>query len=440
MASSVFPEKRTRSQLTIPDDLLLHLSQGSPLKDARRHKNNRKESTLRVDGEVVDDSEDELLLSPPKPGNNATRMTKRSVSPPPQDEYALKPKSPREWRELKRPKLDFGEETALNGHPLIMTSHVPPYRPGHSRSYSQPASGIKSTRVRSGTVSTSSNADASSTTERDETSAKGKGRAQSVPLFVPPGIPRIDLRNPPPSPRKHKSRSPSKEPELRIVLAPTLVAKLATIPDEAMNVDEDSSSTVQPNVTSELSSIDIMTKEPILPPPTKEKSSPLLLPLIVEPPATPICEPTSPMSPLTPLPETPLPSKFVGEENRYTAPGWESIAEEEIPPLSLPPSPHKPLPALVSTMQSRLPRPSSSTNLAHSGDKNSKAPHSPAIASLAASASKIANSTPNVNNAFAVLMANAREKKDQAKIKGKGKAQAAVTKTISSGTNSKPVA
>ncbi|KAG6861163.1 hypothetical protein C0995_003172 [Termitomyces sp. Mi166 len=448
MTSAVFPEKRTRSQLTLPDDLLFQLSRGSPLKDARtaiRHNNSRTETATSNHEEIVEETDDELLLSPGKP-IPTTRTTKRSVSPPPGDEYDFRPKSPSEGRELKRTKLD-NELVALNGQPLVKFTHVLPSRPTHTRSLSQPASSKRPIRARSGIVGDSS-ADPPSQSVPGETESTGKGRARSVPLFpssLPSGIVYIDLRNPPASPRRSKSRSPSKERELRIVSGPAMVAKLDTIQDEvdsAMNIEQDSISLPQPmpydNKNPAKESTSGTTLEELLPPPTpsKKRLAPLVLPAIVEPPVTPMRDPSSlspltpiPLSPLTPIPETLLPAKSTSQDNRHVKSGWEtSLLKEAQAPAS--PAPLKPSLGLATITKSRLPRPSSSTNLALSVKQPPKAVLS--IEKPVASSTKPVAATPKVNNAFAVLMANARGSKDQVKGKGREMAVGSKTKTVSS--------
>ncbi|KAG6816582.1 hypothetical protein H0H87_004882 [Tephrocybe sp. NHM501043] len=432
MASAVLPEKRTRSQLTIPDDLLLQLSQGSPLKDARTAMRQNTNSASNFNEEIVEETDDELLLSPGKP-IETMRTTKRSVSPPPGDEYALRPQSPSEGRELKRTKLDDDMFPALNGH----TPRTLPPRYTHARSHSQPEVGRSTKSIRS--VTSDSDAQGSS----DELATTGQGRAQSVPIFptsLASGIVRIDLRNPPESPRRPRSRSPSKERELRIVTGPS-ITKLDTILDEtdsAMNVDE----IRQPSQQAIVSVNDVLpigngTTHVILddpmpspsPSPVHKKLTSLVLPIVVEPPTTPT-GPSSPLSPLTPIPETPHLSKGGSETNRYIASGWAAnIEEEEEESSMLPPLPVKPVLALAATMKSRLPRPSSSTNI--SNLVTDAAQDVPAAKTpVASSSSKPAIAAAKPSNAFTLLMANARESKGQGKSKGKGKEKAVAAKVV----------
>ncbi|KAG6891493.1 hypothetical protein C0992_005632 [Termitomyces sp. T32_za158] len=381
---------------------------------------------------------DKLLLSPGK-SIPVSRMAKRSVSPSPGDEYAFKPQSPSDGRELKRTKFDDNEVLASNRQPSSKAAHVLPSRPAHTRSQSQPTYNENSMRARSGSTS----ADASSTSVCGETDLASKGRARSVPLFpssLPSGIVHIDLRNPPASPRRQKSRSPSKERELRIVPGLAATVKLDTIQDEAdssMNDEQGFNSILQPvtcdnkdlvvNVLpneNESTSDAVFAGSPIPPPtPSRKRLAPLVLPVIVEPPATPMRE-SSPLSPLTPISDTPFPSNSASEDIRYVASGSGINNLQEKAPAS-PFSPLKPSLGLATITKSRLPRPSSSTNLALSAKKPPQSIKRPA----ASSSSRSVNQGPQVSNAFTVLMANARESKEQ--VKGKGKGKAAVSKSTS---------
>src|SRR5258708_913244 len=97
--SDVFPRKRTRSQLALRDDIL-KIPQGSPMKDAKKAR-----TAPRSANNSLDETEDELLLSPRK----REGRSKRSVTPEPQDEYSPAFGSP-SGRELKRVKRDNLEE------------------------------------------------------------------------------------------------------------------------------------------------------------------------------------------------------------------------------------------------------------------------------------------------------------------------------------------
>lgn len=338
MASGVFPEKRTRSQLALPDDLLLQLSQGSPLKDARtalRHINATVQAATIDHRNIVDETDDGLSLLPGKP-IPASHTAKRSVSPLPGDEYAFRPQSPSDGRELKRTKLDDEEVLPRNPQPFNKTTQVLSSRPAHTRSLSQPTYSKDATRARSGTTNGSST-DASSGNICGGTELTGIGRARSVPLFpssLPSGIVHIDLRNPPASPRRQKSVSPSKERELRIFPRPAVSVKLDAIQDEADSTtnDEQGFNPIPQPITCDSKNLiadvppaenkltsGIILEEPIPPPtPSKKRPTPLVLSVIVEPPATPLKE-LSPLSPLTPISDTPLPSNSASEDIRYVA-------------------------------------------------------------------------------------------------------------------------
>ncbi|KAG5640315.1 hypothetical protein DXG03_009256 [Asterophora parasitica] len=358
MSSSLFSDKRTRSQLTLPDALLFQLPQGSPMKNAQTAAKNNNDTgpsmDVRTRVETPEETDDELLLSPRKVVTT-TRTSKRSVSPPPEDEYSARPVSLC-WggRELKRQKRDGGNDDSVPDGAGPNKNPLAAIRSNHIRSLSQPEATRKSTRARSGTNS-GSGTPAPANPDPDTSTMSEKGRAQSVPLFPSSSassVLRIDLRNPPASPRRPRSRSPSKERELRIVAAPS-VTKLDTILDEAvsdMHVDEDPvHEALKPHTTFEaavLNTLDIpipdnnVLRNPIEqlqplettePTPTTQSAS---IPVIHEPPSTPVSEqfhvPMPPLSPLTPLPETPHPSKFAtSAENRYTGIAWGSNIEEE---------------------------------------------------------------------------------------------------------------
>ncbi|GLB37780.1 putative BRCA1 C Terminus (BRCT) domain [Lyophyllum shimeji] len=468
MASSIFTEKRTRSQLTLPDELLFQLSQRSPLKDARialrTNNNNQAGSSAEKRVQSTEESDDELLLSPGKvaPG---TRTSKRSVSPPPGDEYAARSDFSSNGRELKRLKREGDGTPTTNGggdskNPIAFAP-----RSTHTRTLSQPQTGKKSSRNRSGTLSPSK-------PDYNASAQSAKGRAQSVPLFPSSSsssILHIDLRNPPPSPRRLRSRSPSKEPELRIVPEPATVMKVDTIPEEAdlgMNVNEDTVESSKPSTSPQTAASDppdmpdtkTLTNDTMVRPTTPERpaNTPSIeessIPMVNEPPATPLAQRPvmSPLSPLTPLPETPHPSKFAtSTQNRYTGAGWgvdpQEADEDKISSLALASS--KPLLGLGITKKSRLPRSSSSLNLPSSAMGPPSTRSIPAAQgamqmgpplgvptakkALMSSISESRTTAPTqANNAFAVMMAKARENSE--KGKGKGKDIAMPTKVGSS--------
>ncbi|KAG5653515.1 hypothetical protein H0H81_012588 [Sphagnurus paluster] len=473
MASSIFGEKRTRSQLTIPDNLF-QLPQGSPFKDARiALKNNLNSASPRdMIDEVVEETDDELLLSPLK-AVPKVRTTKRSVSPSPEGEYA-RPESPSFGRETKRQRRDEDDNPKSKGGRSTEDGASVLVRSTHSRSLSQPEMAKKGTRKRSGT---NSGTTTPSPTKPDSSTGiqSAKGRAQSVPLFPSSSssnILHIDLRNPPPSPRRPRSRSPSKERELRIMSGPS-ITKLDTIIDESalcMNVEEDiaeassarapqntlDNTAILPNTVT--CSIDASGQSTLskLPPPTEAVA-------IIHEPWTPDTEHAqlSPMSPLTPLPETPHPSKFntnVGD--RFMGIQWGSDINEEdevsIPPQNLlkiseHPSKDKPI-----TVPETEPLPYLKVTETRSSQSSSSADIGPMVASSSSTATKV-HTTPNAakkltaprsskpaatattgkHNAFTFMMANAREnqEKDKAKTKGKGMAASSRAKSSIGGTS-----
>ncbi|KAF9501779.1 hypothetical protein BDN71DRAFT_1491880 [Pleurotus eryngii] len=276
--SNPFGEKRTRSQLVLPDlDFSL---QQSPMKNAKTiAKNSQQPSTsdLKLPEELDmvtpkanarqmggsdmvmagEDSDDELLLSPGKTNNsrdlphNGNSGVKRPSSPTRHDSYTGRPSgsvppspsirhSKRARRGLEvlevlgetlNTKLQGGERTVrASSEPRIIAV-------------------TRKKRKRSATPSSMSKKPASSasSSSRPAFDYEPKSRASSVPLFpttfnpILPDVPRYDLHNLPPSPRRPRSRSPSKErePKLRIFSNPILPSeRLEAIPDETlMEVD-----------------------------------------------------------------------------------------------------------------------------------------------------------------------------------------------------------
>ncbi|KAJ7129028.1 hypothetical protein C8R43DRAFT_1134308 [Mycena crocata] len=276
------PAKRvTRSQLPLPDS---HLSLSrSPLKDARiAQRNYHMDAPEHIPDPAED--EDEILLSPGKNRHFNSRVnaiSKRSASPPPQDEYTDSVPS-QDGRELKRmkmdetPKRDDSQKRDGGSDTENTDTNIRPTA-SHARNHSEPVVGPsrRSNKPRSASKQTPT----------------GKGRARSVPVF-----PVLDLSNPPTTPwrRRARSRSPSKEldsPKFKITFS-----SLASIPDEAaMPPPALPPSTSQPNLPT-------APAHPTMPPPP-----------IIEPPSTPAASVAyhlvfaTPMSPLTPMPETPRP-------------------------------------------------------------------------------------------------------------------------------------
>lgn len=211
MPDTIFPEKRTRSQITLPDDIL-QVSQRSPLKDARsalRNYTTPTDTRIPTKGLSDDATDDELLLSPRKDASS-TRVphrSKRSASPPP--ENGQSPRSSLDERDSKRIKRDTSPER-IN---MENTDNIPLHRIlTHVRNHSEPNYTNHSSRK---LFKTASNKPASSDTHPCPSTPgpSGKERAQSVPLFSASyPIPHIDLKNPPPSPHRirARSRSPSK--------------------------------------------------------------------------------------------------------------------------------------------------------------------------------------------------------------------------------------
>jgi len=313
-------EKRTRSQLSLPDDILI-LPERSPMKDARIALRNY---TTNVRPEGSAESDDELLLSPGKDSQSRTSSVhKRSASPPLRDEYASRPDSPSNGRALKRIKRE-----------AVTTSEIRPTST-HSRSASQPNLGNTS-YAKSGVSQRLASPLITSP-------LPSKDRAHSVPIFSPSfPAPHIDLRNPPPSPRRARSRSPSKEIKLRIMSGPT-PAKLETIPDDLtpdMHTDDLTLASLAGTTQLLPTLSDYARRDANQETPSDRRtttsgySARPPIPTVHEPPSTPTTtqQPSliSPLSPLTPLPPTPLPSTHIAISNdRHMAMERKNGGEED---------------------------------------------------------------------------------------------------------------
>ncbi|KAF5320900.1 hypothetical protein D9619_001948 [Psilocybe cf. subviscida] len=318
-STSIFPERRTRSQLTLPDTVLA-IPEKSPLKIAK----SRNTMTPRDKDTVVEDSEgeDELMLSPSirkKTPPTGAEASKRSASQSRGDEYAL---GSSDGRDLKRRKRDVGDEGGMGKDvdvntevPGLVTPEAEPRRSASKRF-------TPSNRKPVSTVS------ASPTPTTRNSPAPVNGRAQSVPLFASAedlsrtDLPRLDFTKLIRSPKRKRSRSRSPvkdtEPKLRITTAnaaipfrlPTIHAGIATGSGSHSRSLSDGESSVPEEREMEIPAV----------PPRSSSPAPALSggdddasssPPV---PATPVAvistmalDKTMPMSPLTPVPPTPFP-------------------------------------------------------------------------------------------------------------------------------------
>lgn len=323
MSSNPLLDRRTRSQITLSDDVL-KVPEHSPMKKARNVA--RLHSEPPDDRRIVYDSEDELLSSsrPPHPSSS-----KRSVSPPAMNEYGHGALNATTGRHSKRMKWDVGE--GGSNSPIIDTNHVRI----HSEPSLEPRQEVFYKRVPA--VSPSSKPNSTSNLPRSQTTPSltgltSKTRAQSVPLFPSfSSLPLLDLRKLPLSPVR--ARSPSHSPDklhgLRVYPSPRKSPTPGPLPqakvveneqETSMEVDQDP---IPPNpaitentmvVTASVPEVSVLSpKSPTQPPPPAELST--------KPPATPLPGGLglhSFMSPLTPLPETPHPQALLPEgEHRY---------------------------------------------------------------------------------------------------------------------------
>ncbi|CAA7259035.1 unnamed protein product [Cyclocybe aegerita] len=454
MTEAIFLERRTRSQLTLPDNIIQKLSQRSPLKDARTALRNHTTGAGESETQKLEDdsTDDELLLSPGKNkiDMKSTQRSKRSASPPPQDEYSSHSSSPSTGRELKRARRDpvpeNGEKDLANATVVQLTLQLTTL--GHARYHSEPNMLInrRSARKRSATtskkpISTVSEGTPPPPNFSPSVSPK-KGRAQSVPLFLSTqDIPRIDFRTIPPSPKRSRSpsRSPSKdrEPKLRITSGPFPVAKLFTIQDEApadVDMGEDASSVVEerempliPVTASEEQFAAVAVQDATSALPTSSMSSiypqgPAAVPAT---PASQSLNNLIPMSPLTPLPETPFPPKQLAdselESRRAGTSGWDMPPFEPIAPLA---APQLAPPAAPAPAKSRLPRPSGAPPAARASPKPIMGPAATVTAKKPVKNTAnppVAKTVAPKRDAFATLMKGSREQKDRTeKEKEKG--------------------
>ena len=371
MAETAAPERRTRSQLTLPDDIL-QIPERSPLKGARTalRVNAHNATPALPSGDESDDTDDELLLSPKKQ-EKPSSSSKRSASPPPLNGYASRSGSS-EGRELKRAKRDLTPPKVNENEMEVDGSKAPnAFRQrllsNHTRTHSDPNIATlqrSPSRKRSATTSKKPISTVSASPPRTSFSpaptTPKKDRAHSVPLFPSNrDLPRIDFRNIPPSPKRprspsrprSRSRSPSKEVELKQRIPSAMFTpsvSLPTIHDESANnmeVDQDTPPTPRAEtasaeeVTEKATDLptDALTTDIVPAVPTPSSPSISAIPSIVEAPATPAAQSLNkliPLSPLTPLPETPLPPKkisYEGDEDRFAASsGWQLRPIEEV--------------------------------------------------------------------------------------------------------------
>ncbi|KAL0955988.1 hypothetical protein HGRIS_002165 [Hohenbuehelia grisea] len=474
--SNASNDKRTRSQLMLPDfDLALNQS---PLKNARTVLRNAHQEIngpvqkfadadassapqKPIEGADAEDTDDELLLSPKKNEPMAAQMTfcgpglpsKRPSSPFDTQSSTLAPLSPSQGRESKRPRRDVLENDSKSGTENRRVIAA-------TRAASEPRHGFtRSRHARKGSATLASS-QLSQPAPSTAATPSTKGRARSVPLFPSAdafSIPRLDFKNLPPSPRRPKSRSPSKErePKFRIISNPSIPNRpLDTIPDEApMDIDEHGSfparplpppgvhwaehTDVAPDASPRLDPVTPppATSSPDLLEPVNTDVSPVSLRIrtsghsestedamvLSTPPQT--GKSPSPSSPLTPLPETPHPLKKMSHNQHNpsvtTTTGQQLIKEQ--PPIS------------HSSSLSRLPRPSMPATSAPPASQSAPKLPKPSEMELPQAFSRIAKgkgkepvskptgntaSTAQPANAFTILMANA------ASAKGKGKASA----------------
>ncbi|KAH9485040.1 Microcephalin [Psilocybe cubensis] len=456
--ATIFPEKRTRSQISLPD-AILQIPHGSPMKDARSALRNHTTATIDTTTssepkQTTDDTEDELLLSPGKQASlmRAASNSKRSASPPLQDEYTPPSGSSPEGRLLKRAKRELGPLDGSEGGVKDIHSLSQLHKPSNTESPrklidTSPTTSRRSARKRSTTnkkVQPTLSASPPPSTFSPILSTSKQPRAQSVPLFsTSHDIPHIDFRNPPHSPRRSRSRSksPSKtaEPRLRplFVTFPVIEETPSAYEDGGTPMELDDEAKGVAKKASEFQSLSAP-EQPLEPQSNtavtaRTSSSPPISPspsatyVLGGAPATPAShslDTSIPMSPLTPLPETPLPVRLTNADSRYSSNlGWglplitettESSGNLELQ-----------IAVESSTIQSRLPRPAVSmpppplppSRLTRPGITGSSRPVSnkagPPTKVATATSSKNPNATVTKKDAFALMMKKSREDKER---------------------------
>lgn len=293
--------KRTRSQLTLPDDIL-QVPQHSPLKNAKMMNRGAGLPGARGDGGNM--TEDELLPPGKESAETAMLPGKRSAS-----SSADGSSSGDSERQTKRIKRDEGgDEEPSTSNPLHKhsLSDVPPITRAARR---------RATKNQSNKPPSSSK-QLTPQQPNDSTEA----RIHSIPIFsTNPLVPHLDLRHPPPSPHRSRSRSlsPTKEfePHIRLKVIPATIVEHVepTLGNKKLDIPNDVEMRdaqllplggVQDPYTS-------FVTNPSLPPNgtnPPEFESPSNLPIMLVPLEHTTTEP--PISPLTPLPEAPQPSRF----------------------------------------------------------------------------------------------------------------------------------
>ncbi|KAL0581327.1 hypothetical protein V5O48_000703 [Marasmius crinis-equi] len=421
MADLLTLDRRTRSHLVLPDTAL-QLDR-SPLKEARTAARNQVE--VAEDKEDDEDSEEDPILLSPKKTN------KRTLESPQAPFQQINPR----FKRLKSEPYTSPSEVGMT------------VRPSHSRhgSESTVVAG-KRPHVKHSAPPSVSKKPLSYASSENVPNLVSKPRAKSVPIFPTslPSFPSIDLRHPPPSPTRSRSRSPSKrEPKLDITFLPSSSSlPLNTIPDEqesAMDVDVRSPERVRRPVSEE--------ETPI---PRKNPSKPHPLPLLTDmasssKPADAMKTPARglmsiPTSPLTPIADTPLPVEkdaARADINVATASkAGPSITDITTTTTATNSNPARPPPS------SRVPlpkKPNGKSGAAATVDPFKGPPSTAASSSKATAAVGNRKKKAVTNDAFSVLMGNRVQMTDKEKRAAKTAAKRMTAETrMGSAVNSKP--
>ena len=261
--------KRTRSQLAVPDDVL-KVAQRSPMKDARMALKNQ--ATRHGSNPPSQDGERD-------PSPNGVRRIDQGDSVDAEEQECAEERddSPREPKKRKFTEQQFPIDPSV-ARPILAIE----------RTNSDPSGSPRWTRPEA--------KESRSTSPRPTgLTPSAKDRAASMPPFWPTAyVPHIDFTNPPPSPTRPKSRSPSKE-RLRIEAgAFPSIPRLSLIRDDSPGPSRNEESDAVASISN---------PNCLIQPPT-----PVIRPPFHNTPFTPSAQPIIEisMSPLTPIPPTPM--------------------------------------------------------------------------------------------------------------------------------------
>ncbi|KAH7926962.1 hypothetical protein BV22DRAFT_314848 [Leucogyrophana mollusca] len=324
--------KRTRSQLTIPDNILQLPLARSPLKDARFAA--RSYSQLQVpessEPKAMDESEDDILLSP-----NKNKRTSSATRP---DDGPI---SPSTERNPKRAKIDPLPSLKLYSKDEGSLT-IPDASPTTKRR----------SKRRAATAPASRKPHSSSAAVNAAPSFTFAQRAQSVPLSTEP-VRHIDLQT--------ILSSPTRSPTKNIVNGGLHITPLPSMGEVPPPSDDKVDAEMDVDTSSSSISMSYFTNTPLAPPPANP------VPDFTFEPATPRRSDDPfypPMSPLTPLPPTPFVSRTLMplEKGTRKPSPLQFTKEETESDATMESMSSKPTPSTSVAPPSRLPRPATSSS------------------------------------------------------------------------------